>query len=286
MKNLIKNSLWALVAIVTVLMLNSCINDGQFDPIEANSIPDATPPSSSFVYSQGSGDVDAWKIYTFANTSTSATTYAWDFGDGSSSTEVDPVHTFSGEGSYTVTLTASDKLDVVSTDSQVIEVVQPPVPAALLPNILEAGFEDNSLPDGTGDGRDSWRTSLGGVIQITSSPVNSGSQAAKFPSAGDRVAYQELKLSANTDYILTYYYTMKTSGTGSLTVSVLGGSITDLSQVAGATLANYVGTDQTDANAYVRVDIPFNTGANETIAILIINEGVECRVDDFSLALP
>src|SRR5690606_41776899 len=35
-------------------------------------------------------------------------TYAWDFGDGNSSTEENPVHTSAADGSYTVTLPVTD----------------------------------------------------------------------------------------------------------------------------------------------------------------------------------
>ncbi len=49
----------------------------------------------------------------FTNKSTDADndtlTYAWDFGDGKSSTEKSPSHTYAKEGSYTVKLTVSDK---------------------------------------------------------------------------------------------------------------------------------------------------------------------------------
>src|SRR5690606_13497198 len=44
----------------------------------------------------------------FTSTSTDdggAPAHAWDFGDGSSSTEENPVHTYAADGSYTVTLT-------------------------------------------------------------------------------------------------------------------------------------------------------------------------------------
>jgi len=44
---------------------------------------------------------------TFANLSTNANTYTWNFGDGSSSNEESPVHTFPGPGNYDVTLNAS-----------------------------------------------------------------------------------------------------------------------------------------------------------------------------------
>lgn len=272
-----QSSFWKMMVLVLALSFTAC--DFEYDLPEANSKADETAPTAYFTYAQGQGTEDEWKDYTFSNLSNSATDYVWDFGDGNTSTDKDGKNTYAGEGTYTVTLTSSDKLGVSSSYSETIEVVEPEAPSAIIPVILENSFEDLALPDGTGDGRDSWRNDFGGVIQITSSPVQDGSQAAKFPSAGDRVAYQDgIAVSPNTDYILTYYYTMK-SGTGNLTVNVLGGTITDLSEVAGASLGEHVGTDTTDPDTYVKVSIPFNTGTNGTVAILITNEGVECRAD-------
>ncbi|TDQ32417.1 PKD domain-containing protein [Zeaxanthinibacter enoshimensis] len=268
--------------LIIMVLLTAC--DFEYDLPEEGSFEDKTPPSANFTYSQGEGD--NWMVYSFANQSTSATDFEWDFGDGNSSTELDAQNTYPGEGTYTVTLTASDKLGVTNVSSQVVEVVEPEVPLARIPVILEADFEDNSLPDGTGDGRDSWRNDFGGVIQITSSPVQSGAQAAKFPSAGDRVAYQDgLEVTPNTEYVLTYYYTLKTNNPGSITLTVLGGTITDLAEVAGATLASFEGTDQDSASTYVKVDLPFNSGANETISILITNQGEEARLDNITIDL-
>lgn len=277
-----QSSIWKLMILVLAVSFTAC--DFSYDLPDANSKPDETPPSAYFTYAQGQGTEEEWKDYSFSNLSNSATDYSWDFGDGSTSTDKDGKNTYPGEGTYSVTLVASDKLGVTSTYTETVEVVKPEEPEAIVPVILEPSFEDNTLPDGSGDGRDSWRNDFGGVIQITSSPVHDGSQAAKFPSAGDRVAYQTgIAVSPNTDYILTYYYTMKTSGTGNLTVNVLGGTISDLSEVAGASLGEHVGTDQTDANTYVQVAIPFNTGTNGTVSILITNEGVECRADMFEI---
>ncbi len=42
----------------------------------------------------------------FTNTSLNSTTWLWDFGDGTTSTDQNPFHTFTDTGSYTVTLTA------------------------------------------------------------------------------------------------------------------------------------------------------------------------------------
>ena len=284
MKNKFKNIIWLPVFALLAFTIYSC--EDQFEPAGANSKADETPPMASFSYSQGQGDGEVWKDYTFANLSTSATTYMWEFEGGTSSSEIDPTFTFPGEGMYTVSLTASDALGVESVFSDVINVVEPEEPEAIVPEILEASFEDNSLADGTGDGRDSWRNSdLGGVIQITTSPVQNGSQASKFPSAGDRIAYQELTVSPNSDYVLTYYYTLKTSNSGSVTVSVLSeGGHTDLATALSAKIEDYEGTDQTSSSDYVQVNIPFNTGANSVISILITNQGEEARVDNFSIA--
>ena len=46
--------------------------------------------------------------YTFTNQSTNADTYLWDFGDGNTSTDESPVHTYAMDGAYTVTLTATN----------------------------------------------------------------------------------------------------------------------------------------------------------------------------------
>ncbi|MFH0761075.1 MAG: PKD domain-containing protein [Bacteroidota bacterium] len=46
-------------------------------------------------------------VATFTNASTDATTYVWDFGDGQTSTEASPVHTYADYGLYSVELTAT-----------------------------------------------------------------------------------------------------------------------------------------------------------------------------------
>ncbi|QCK14654.1 PKD domain-containing protein [Mangrovivirga cuniculi] len=46
---------------------------------------------------------------TFINRSTNATSYFWDFGDGNTSTQTNPVHQYETEGDYTITLIAQSE---------------------------------------------------------------------------------------------------------------------------------------------------------------------------------
>ena len=86
---------------------------------EAGSIADKTQPVAAFSASQNEGPEDEWKTVSFKNQSVSATDYSWDFGDGNASTSFEPDNTYSGEGTYTVTLVASDKLNVTLSGNSI-----------------------------------------------------------------------------------------------------------------------------------------------------------------------
>lgn len=91
---------------------------------------------------------------TFTNTSQNATTYLWDFGDGSVSSAVNPTHTYQAEGTYTVTLTATN-ICGSQTFTQTVTVVTPPQ-AAFTPSVtegcfpLEVQFTNQSSANATG----------------------------------------------------------------------------------------------------------------------------------------
>ncbi len=274
-----------IACLFVLLSLLAC--DYEYELPEANSKADETPPTASF----SASETDDFLTWNFGNASSNATNYQWDFGDGNTSTDVDGSNTYPDEGMYTVTLVASDALGQSDTYTMEITVEEPEAPPVIIPEILEASFEDNSpnsggCGDGNMDGRDCWRNSaLGGVIQITSSPVRTGSQASKYPSAGDRIAYQELSVSQNVDYNLSFWYTLKTNNPGSITVDVLaGGGHTD---VSGATiLGTFTGTDQTSSSTYTPGNVSFNTGTNDVVSIYVHNQGEEARIDDFAIDAP
>lgn len=61
-------------------------------------------PTANFLYT-GAGTAPSTVFFT--NTSTNATSYAWDFGDNGTSNAVNPQHLYTTGGVYTVTLTAT-----------------------------------------------------------------------------------------------------------------------------------------------------------------------------------
>ncbi|MBC7778151.1 MAG: PKD domain-containing protein [Phycisphaerae bacterium] len=61
----------------------------------------------------------------FSNSSANATSYSWGFGDGQTSIETSPSHTYASDGTYTVTLSASNACGTVLS-TQTIVIITPP----------------------------------------------------------------------------------------------------------------------------------------------------------------
>jgi len=76
-------------------------------------------------------------IVTFQNSSTGATGYLWNFGDGATSTNATPSHTYTAAGSFTVSLVASNQFGCTDTFvfSSPVVVNQTPV-AAFTPSAI------------------------------------------------------------------------------------------------------------------------------------------------------
>jgi PKD repeat protein len=86
----------AQVLICTVLLTSASCSKDELT-IQAAPISDFTVPAS----------LEALVAISFQNTSENADEYSWTFGDGSSSQDTNPVHTYAKPGNYQVTLTAT-----------------------------------------------------------------------------------------------------------------------------------------------------------------------------------
>ncbi len=85
-----------------VAIASAVPSDGGFDITSVEYLQQSVPASVAFDSGSDCLTVE------FDNDSQFAVNFNWDFGDGSTSTEIHPTHTYEAEGSYTVSLTAQD----------------------------------------------------------------------------------------------------------------------------------------------------------------------------------
>jgi PKD repeat protein len=101
---------------VTLVATNSA---GSSTLTQANFITVNTVPTAGFT------SVSNGAMVAFTNTSNNASSYSWNFGDGNSSTQTNPNHTYATDGVYTVVLSATNACGTV-TSSSTVTIVTPP----------------------------------------------------------------------------------------------------------------------------------------------------------------
>jgi gliding motility-associated-like protein len=86
-----------------------------------------------------------------------ALTYLWNFGDGQTSTLEEPVHIYSGFGNYTVSLTATDENNCISTSTMVDYIhIHPISPSFTMPDTLCIGETFGLVNTSTGGNEYLW----------------------------------------------------------------------------------------------------------------------------------
>ncbi|MEM8887121.1 MAG: PKD domain-containing protein, partial [Bacteroidota bacterium] len=122
-----------------------------------------------------STSVCAGSVVSFINNSTGADSYTWTFGDGNSSTDVNPNHTYAVPGTYSVSLLANNSAGCNDVVVQTNLITVNPAPSAAFSatnNIgceipLTVNFTDNSSADVI-----AWSWDLGnGVISPSQNPI-------------------------------------------------------------------------------------------------------------------
>jgi len=81
----------------------------------------APDPVAQFEYSIDTANIEV----SFTNNSENASEYQWEFGDGNTSSEEAPTHTYTEYGSYDVTLTATNEDGVTDSETKTISVTEP-----------------------------------------------------------------------------------------------------------------------------------------------------------------
>lgn len=107
----------------------------------------------------------------FTNTSTGGDTYAWDFGDGNTSTEQNPTHTYSMEGMFEVTLNVTNECGQSDFTQSISAYAVPTAGASASTNAICQGntvsFQDESSANVT-----SWNWTFEGGTPATSTEQN------------------------------------------------------------------------------------------------------------------
>ncbi len=99
-----------------VALLQQTASQTVFDSLSVWNINEFTPHA---LFSHSQSVVTANQV-TFTNNSTNALQYSWDFGDGTISDQKDPVHVYTGVGTYTVTLTVFDGCRESTMEQQIL----------------------------------------------------------------------------------------------------------------------------------------------------------------------
>lgn len=280
-------SFFGLVLSALLLTTVGCVEELELP--ETGSLPDLTPPSASFSATES----ENFLIYSFSNTSKSATTYAWDFGDGGTSTDSEPTHEFPAIGRYSVTLVASDNLNVSNSFTKEINVTEPPIPPAIAPAIENGDFENSSY--------DAWRASFsdgttnnpyngssdGEPMLYDGTPADSKTRGAKWTnstsaghlrSASSRFATQAVTLSPEREYILEYSYAIKddktdVTGGDRVVVSILDGHFADANDAEDAAdsspIVKHVGDVALGKGNFTLVRETFTSSASGLVTIWI-----------------
>ncbi len=94
-------------------------------------------PVANFTHASNNG-YHTPSIVTFTNTSQNASTYLWDFGDGTTSTSQNPAKTYSATGSYTVKLTATS--GALTSEKTVVIQITPFQPVAAFTHTSNNGY--------------------------------------------------------------------------------------------------------------------------------------------------
>jgi PKD repeat protein len=132
--------------------------------------------------------------------------HQWDFGDGFTSVEAAPSHTYASSGSFTVALTVTDDDGATHADTQSVAVDAPLIPAAIpdftfTVNGLSVAFTDNSTGMVT-----SYQWDFGdGATSVEAAPSHTYAQAGTYTvglsvsnAAGSNTATQEVTVPSDT----------------------------------------------------------------------------------------
>jgi len=249
MKQLLKNAKNIIAILILAITLNGCENTND------DNLPEVIAGFTHTI-NEISGTV------TFINTTTDATKYVWDFGDGTTSTEINPIKSYAS-GTYTITLRAFNVSGASDTYEDTITILRKG-PATLPINFDEANVIYNV-------------TSFNGAsFSIVDNPALSGtndkaSKVGKITNIG--AAYEGIYLNLGTQVDLSSNKTIKMNFWSNSAVDVLL-KLEDGTAAAVEVTTNHKGT------GWESISFNFNSSAKYTKFTLFV-DGTGTKAGNF-----
>ncbi len=202
----------------------------------------------------GSTDADAGDVLT----------YTWTFGDGGTATGIAPSHTFADNGTYTVTVRATDSKDVYS-EATLTATITNVAPTAVLSTTPSSLTEGSSFTVALGGAADPSSTDLASLTYAFDCGDGAGFRAASSASS--------VSCTTNDNGVRTVNARVMdkdggaTSYTGTVTVANAAPIITGFSTPAGSTTGAQVSVSFSDVGTADTHSVTFNWGDGQTSTV-------------------
>lgn len=233
-------------------------------------------PTASFSYAPAS-PVGPATLVTFTNTSSAGASYAWDFGDGSTSIAVNPTHTYGAGGVYTITLTVTSPNGCTETTTQQITVFQCSTASLTTTNVCQGApslitFTGVAMPSATF----TWNFDGGTVV----SGSGAGPYNVVWNTAGTYNVTVDVTLAGcnavSSSQSVTIFPTpaASISGTPALCTGQANTITFTGTAGAGATYAwNFAGATVNSGSGSGPYSIQWNTAGNYQLEVIVAENG-------------
>ncbi|MFY0598905.1 MAG: PKD domain-containing protein [Cyclobacteriaceae bacterium] len=269
---------------VAVMFYSTAPDDAWIDNVRVIPSGDAASPTADFEAEEGTG-----LGFNFTNTSFNGASFSWDFGDGNTSTEKSPSHTYETDGNYDVVLTVTNSAGSATLTESIVAGA-PAVPATFKAIVLNGTGDDLTIK--TSDNADAFDMTPPSTIyddpDTQASPYTwsnstldtwlkdnctddseqpgSTSDGNKFAQLGDRGykineacrrLYQPVTVEVGVEYTFTIDSRSEASGVNS-EVFILNTAIAD------ETGLDTNGADDASVDAYFLISDDFNSSKAST----------------------